>query len=99
MANKHTLKTIKNDETIYQEIKDLIHQTRNDVYHYANHKLVLMYWTIGKILYEKCGESEQGVKSNAQIATISRLLTEEFGKGFDQSNLRHMRQFYVTYPL
>jgi hypothetical protein len=31
------------------------------------------------------------------IATVSQELTAEFGKGFDVSNLRHMRQLYETY--
>ena len=25
-------------------------------------------------------------------------MTTEFGKGFDESNLRNMRQFYLTFP-
>ena len=30
---------------------------------------------------------------------ISERLTAEFGKGFDISNLRNMRQFYLTFPI
>lgn len=30
---------------------------------------------------------------------LSGRLTAEFGKGFDESNLRRMRQFYMTYPI
>lgn len=29
----------------------------------------------------------------------SKRLTDEFGKGFDASNLWNMRQFYQTYPI
>ncbi len=31
--------------------------------------------------------------------TISHRLTVEFGKGFDATNLRNMRQFYAAYPI
>ena len=30
---------------------------------------------------------------------LSAKLTDEFGKGFDKSNLRKMRQFYCTFPI
>ena len=30
---------------------------------------------------------------------LSDKLTAEFGKGFDESNLRRMGQFYMTYPI
>ena len=30
---------------------------------------------------------------------LSVKLTDEFGKGFDKSNIRKMRQFYCTFPI
>ena len=33
------------------------------------------------------------------LATLAKALTAEFGKGFDASNLRYMRQFYQAFPI
>ncbi|MDR6924821.1 PDDEXK nuclease domain-containing protein [Pseudomonas sp. BE134] len=33
------------------------------------------------------------------LATLAKILTAEFGKGFDASNLRYMRQFYQAFPI
>ncbi|RUR04343.1 YhcG family protein, partial [Legionella sp. km772] len=33
-----------------------------------------------------------------QVKILSKHLTVEFGKGFDERNLRNMRAFYLTYP-
>ncbi len=33
------------------------------------------------------------------IEELSKRLTKDFGKGFDQSNIRHMRQFYLLFPI
>jgi hypothetical protein len=30
---------------------------------------------------------------------LSAALTKEFGKGFDVTNLRNMRQMYIAYPI
>lgn len=35
----------------------------------------------------------------ALIAELARRLTEDFGKGFTESNLKYMRQFYLTFPI
>ena len=48
-------------------------------------------------------EDEQGGKTQADYgkATLHHLserLTEEFGKGFDPSNLRRIRAFYLKFP-
>ncbi len=33
------------------------------------------------------------------LAELSHRLTKDFGKGFDERNLRHIRQFYLTFPI
>ncbi|MCM1322090.1 MAG: DUF1016 N-terminal domain-containing protein [Bacteroides sp.] len=33
------------------------------------------------------------------LAELSAKLTKEFGKGFDECNLRPMRNFYLTFPI
>jgi len=48
-------------------------------------------------------EHEQQGKNKAQygkesLKNLAGLLTKEFGKGFDASNLRRMRQFYLVFP-
>jgi hypothetical protein len=48
-------------------------------------------------------EDEQKGKSKAVygksvLKTLSSQLTLEFGKGFDESNLRNIRQFFLAFP-
>jgi hypothetical protein len=33
------------------------------------------------------------------LKTLAHQLTTEFGAGFDDSNLRNMRQFYLAFPI
>lgn len=49
-------------------------------------------------------EDEQQGKERAEygkyvLKTVSERLTTMFGKGFDERNLRKMRQFYLTFPI
>ena len=34
----------------------------------------------------------------AILADLSKRLTDEFGKGFDERELRRIRQFYLVFP-
>lgn len=45
---------------------------------------------------EQHGE-QRAEYGKAQLEQIAKVLTLEFGKGFDARNLRNMRQFYTTY--
>lgn len=47
-----------------------------------------------KIFYVE-GRADYGTQL---IKSLSKSLTEEFGKGFSGSNLRSFRQFYLTFP-
>ena len=33
------------------------------------------------------------------LAQVATGIAEEFGKGFDASNLHYMKQFYLTFPI
>ena len=61
--------------------------------------MVTAYWNIGKTIYEICGENERAAYGKKVLKYISDRLTKEFGKGFDESNLRNMRRFYLTFSM
>lgn len=46
-----------------------------------------------------CGENDRAEYGKGLIKYIADKLTKEFGKGFDERNLRKMRQFYCAYPI
>ncbi len=87
-------------ESILNDIRQLVTQARQQVLGYINSTMVLTYWHIGKRIVE---DEQQGQK-RAKYATemlehLSTELSKEFGKGFSSTNLRQMRQFYLTYPI
>lgn len=61
--------------------------------------MVQAYWEIGEQIYKACGESDRAEYGKNLLKFLSEKLTSEFGKGFDESNLRKMRQFYIAYPI
>ena len=83
----------------YDSIKELITESRKSVASYVNTTLLFVHWNIGKRIVEEQGGEERAKYGNKIIEELSKKLTHDFGKGFDQRNLRFMRQFYITFPI
>ncbi len=88
------------EDSLFQSVKEIIIQSREKMFRVANSTLLLTYWQIGKLIVE----DEQKGKERAEygkytLKNLSKRLTLEFGKGFDESNLRNMRSFYQTFPI
>ncbi len=85
---------------LFQSIKEIIIQARQRVYRMVNANLLETYWLIGKQIVEDelGGNARAGYGQNI-LKNLGRQLTEEFGKGFDDSNLRNMRSFYKAFPI
>lgn len=84
---------------LYGDIAQIINHTKNTVRNTANSAMVITYWNIGRLIVE----NEQSGENRAQygkktLKTLSLKLSNEFGKGFDLSNLKRMRQFYFAFP-
>ena len=91
--------TIKDAERTYQSVRGYIVEAQHQIYRSVNTAMVEAYWKIGKDIYEACGENERAAYGKQMLADLSERLTAEFGKGFDESNLRTMRRFYRTFPI
>lgn len=85
------------DSSFYNQIKEILETARNNVYTAANSAMVQAYWNIGRSIVEKQGNEERAEYGSQLIKELSLQLTNDFGKGFTQSNLKYMRQFYLTF--
>lgn len=82
----------------YEEIKDLIEKKEvNDGVRrlsYNSDKLKT-YYEMGKLLVEAQGGEERAKYGNSLIKKWSLKLVEQYGSGYNISNLKRMRQFYT----
>ena len=51
------------------------------------------------MIVEEQGGSSKAKYGDKLIAELSKQMTFDFGKGFDERNLRKIRQFYLMYPI
>lgn len=85
-------------DNIYQRIAKYLQTVQYTILQTINTEMVLVYCKIGKeiIEHEQYGES-RAAYGEELIRKLSEKLTKEFGKGYSVSNLRNMRQFYLSY--
>jgi hypothetical protein len=84
---------------LFAEIRQILIGARQTAYKAVNFAMVTAYWNIGRLIVE---DEQQGSTraeyGKAVLADLSVRLTEEFGKGFDERELRRIRQFYLAFP-
>jgi len=82
------------------DIKALITEAQQHVVRSVNTVMVATYWEIGRrIVVEEQNGNNRAEYGKSLIENLAKALTEDFGKGFDERNLRYMRQFYMTFPI
>ena len=89
----------QNAEQTYHSIRQSIVSAQHKLSAAVNYAMVITYWEIGEQIYKACGENDRAAYGKNLLDYLSAQLTVEFGKGFDKSNLRKMRQFYCTFPI
>ena len=86
------------EHQFYEQIKRILSEARNKVYQTANFAMVEAYWNIGKSIVEQQDGYEKAEYGSRLIAELSKQMIVDFGKGFTLTNLKYMRQFYLTFP-
>ncbi len=89
----------QNPEKTYSTIRGYVVNAQNRVAAAVNSAMVLAYHEIGVQIYKACGENDRAGYGKGLLQYLSERLTAEFGKGFDESNLRNMRRFYCAFPI
>lgn len=91
---------IKPIDSTYQSVKQILEEARKKAYTAVNFAMVQAYWNIGRIIVEEeqRGRAKAGY-GEYLIKELSGKLTRDFGKGFDYSNVKNMRQFYLVFPI
>lgn len=86
------------DTGLLGDIQQLIIEARRTAAVTVNVSLTMLYWRIGRRIREDvlaCGRAGYGEEI---VATLSRQLVAEHGRGFERKNLHRMVQFAEAFP-
>ena len=85
-------------DSLYLRVSSHIDSARQIIQRTVDTEMLKAYWKIGRDIVE----AEQHGEARAQygqalVQALSQKLTERYGKGFSETNVRNMRQFYLEY--
>jgi hypothetical protein len=88
------------NQSIITDIKNIIVQSKDKAIRAVDHQRTLMYWHIGKRIFEEEQEGkERADYGKFLIKYLSEQLQPEFGSGFSVRQINLYRQFYRTFPI
>lgn len=86
----------------YEEIETLVKKVeigkaiRN---RQVNKELVDTYWNIGKLIIDAQGGKDKAKYGDALLKKWSNELSLKYGKGYNYTNMKRFRQFFLSFPL
>ncbi len=89
---------LSGDTSLLTDIRQLIESARRQTARAVNSALVGMYWHIGGRIREDVLANDRGEYGKQIVATLSRQLTAEYGRGFTRSSLSRMMRLAEVFP-
>jgi len=85
-------------DRLVDDVRALIEAAREQTARAVNSALVGLYWNIGTRIRQDILQEKRARYGEEIVATLSRQLTAEFGKGYTEKGLRRMIQFAESFP-
>lgn len=84
--------------TVLDELRQLIGEAQRTAVAAVNVTLTMLYWRVGRRIREEVLRQERAEYGEQIVATLSRQLSAEYGRGFAQKNVHRMVQFAEAFP-
>ena len=100
IANKkeQSLDVKNNADKLFSKICLLVENSKANIAATVNSELTVLYWQIGHLIHHDILQLKRADYGEQIVATLSQLLTEQYGKGFNYSALTRMRNFSTLFP-
>ena len=88
----------KEESNFLNLLKDIVKSARQFAYNSVNLAQLRQNWYIGqKLVVQEQKGKDRSEYGKHVIKIASKTLTEEFGSGYSETNLRSFRKFYLTF--
>ena len=86
------------EKSFIESLKQIVRAARKMAYTAIDYAQIQANWLIGQRVVEQMQKGASRAEYGAHIIQIaSEALTEEFGSGYSETNIRNFRAFYLTF--
>ena len=89
---------IENINNLFSEVKHLIEEAKQNVAITVNATTTILYWNIGERINTEILGNKRAEYGKEVVISLSRNLTEEYGKGWSEKQVRHCLRIAETFP-
>ncbi len=86
------------ENSLINELKCLVLAGKQQAQLQVNAQMTLLYWQLGEKLQIHVLNNQRADYAKQIVKQVAQQLSQEYGKGFNEKNLRKMQQFYQAFP-
>jgi predicted nuclease of restriction endonuclease-like (RecB) superfamily len=83
----------KSNNRLINDLVALIEEGKNQLAYAANATMTITYWNIGKRINNEVLNNQRAEYGKQIVVSVSRQLTVQYGRSFEEKSLRRMMQF------
>jgi DUF1016 N-terminal domain len=88
----------KTEQALFREIRQLIDAAKQRAAVAINAEITLLYWQIGNRIQTEVLQGQRAEYGKQIILSLSAQLTQSYGRGWSEKQLRHCLHFARTFP-
>lgn len=85
-------------DDLFAEVRQLIDEARTRAATAVNAELTLLYWTVGQRIQKNVLQEKRADYGQQTIRTLAQQLSNVYGSGWGEKQLRHCLHFAETFP-
>jgi predicted nuclease of restriction endonuclease-like (RecB) superfamily len=83
---------------LFQEIRQMIDAAKQRAAIAVNAEITLLYWQVGQRIQTEILQGQRAEYGKQVLQALSQQLTQTYGKGWSEKQLRHCLQFAESFP-
>lgn len=83
---------------LFGELVELIEAGKRQLVQQANRSVNITFWHVGKKINDYILNNRRAEYGKQIVATLARQLSEQYGRNFEEKNLRRIMQFANEFP-
>ena len=85
-------------DLLYKDLSLLIEKSKQKAILQTRNTLNLLFWQIGKRINDEILSNERADYGKQIVSNLANVLSAEYGRSFEEKNLRRMLQFAECFP-
>ena len=85
-------------DSLYKDLSTIIEKSKQKVISQAKSTVNLLFWQIGKRINDEILKNKRAEYGAQIVSNLAKMLSAEYGRSFEEKNLRRMLQFAECFP-